>query len=78
MMKYTVENRMVAQPAVALLVPAPAGATQIELDIDERNLGTPKLAQTAIASTDAHPATRIPTVVAYINPGIDITRGSVK
>ena len=78
LMTRNVENGSVAQPGVALLVLAPAGDTQLELEIDERNLGKLAIGQTAVASADAYADQRFPAVVAYINPGVDITRGSVE
>jgi HlyD family secretion protein len=78
LMTRNVENGTVAQPGAALLVLAPTGDTQLELQIDERNLAKLALGQAALASADAYPAQRFPAVVAYINPGIDITRGSVE
>ena len=78
LMKRNVEKGMVAQPGVALLVLAPSGDTQLALEIDERNLGKLKLGQSAIASADAYPTQRFSAVVTYINPGIDIARGSVE
>jgi HlyD family secretion protein len=73
-----VENGTVAQPGASLLVLAPGGDTQLALQIDERNLAKLALGQAALASADAYPTQRFPAVVAYINPGIDITRGSVE
>jgi HlyD family secretion protein len=73
-----VEKGTVAVPGVALLVLAPAGTTQIELQIDERNLGKLVLGQKALASADAYPDDRFEAVVSYINPGVDITRGSIE
>jgi HlyD family secretion protein len=73
-----VEKGAVAVPGAALLVLAPTGTTQIELQIDERNLGKIALGQKAQASADAYPDDRFEAVISYINPGIDITRGSVE
>ena len=78
LMTRNVENGTVVQPGTALLVLAPAGNTQLELEIDERNLGKLALGQTALASADAYPDQRFSAVVGYINPGIDISRGSVE
>lgn len=78
LMTRNVEDGTVAQPGIALMVLAPNGATQLELEIDERNLGKIALGQKAVASADAYPTQRFPAVVSYINPGIDITRGSVE
>ena len=73
-----VERGTVVQPGKALLVLAPAGETQLVLQIDERNLGKIALGQNALASADAYPDQRFDAVVSYINPGIDITRASVE
>lgn len=73
-----VERGTVVQPGKALLVLAPAGETQLVLQIDERNLGKISLGQKAVASADAYPDQRFSAVVSYINPGIDITRASVE
>ena len=73
-----VERGTVVQPGKALLVLAPAGETQLVLQIDERNLGKLALGQKALASADAYPDQRFAAVVTYINPGVDITRASVE
>ena len=78
LMSRNVENGTVVQPGVTLLVLAPAGATQLSIAIDERNLGKLAIGQTAVASADAYPDRRFPAVVSYINPGVDIARGSVE
>jgi HlyD family secretion protein len=65
-------------PGTTLLVHAPAGRIQLELQIDERDLGKLKLGQKAFASADAYPERKFPAVVSYINPGVDITRASVE
>ena len=74
----SVERGTVVQPGRILLVLAPAGETQLVLQIDERNLGKIALGQHALASADAFPNQRFDAVVSYINPGIDITRASVE
>lgn len=73
-----VERGAVAQPGVALLVLAPAGDTQIVLQIDEKNLGLLSLGQGAQASADAYPDQRFDAKLTYINPSVDITRASVE
>ncbi|MGY6250718.1 efflux RND transporter periplasmic adaptor subunit [Bosea thiooxidans] len=73
-----VERGTVAQPGKALMVLAPAGETQLVIQLDERNLGLVKLGQPAVASADAYPDQRMRAKVVYINPGIDITRASVE
>jgi HlyD family secretion protein len=74
----SVERGTVVQPGRALLVLAPAGETQLVLQIDERNLGKIALGQHALASADAFPNQRFDAVISYINPGVDITRASVE
>ena len=74
----SVEQGSVVVPGNVLMVPAPAGVTQLVLLIDERNLGKIALGQPALASADAYPGKRFDASVAYINPGIDITRASME
>ena len=73
-----VERGDVVQPGKALMVLAPAGETQIVVQIDERNLGLVRLGQPALASADAYPAKRFAAEVAYVNPGVDAQRGTVE
>jgi HlyD family secretion protein len=72
-----VEQGTVAVAGAGLLVLAPAGTMQIELQIDERNLGKITSGRKALASADAYPDDRFDAVVSYINLGVDIARGSV-
>jgi len=74
----SVEQGNVVVPGGVLMVLAPAGVTQLILLIDERNLGKIALGQPAVASADAYPGKRFVASVAYINPGIDITRASME
>ena len=74
----SVEQGDVVIPGSVLMVLAPAGVTQLVLLIDERNLGKMALGQPALASADAYPGQRFAATVAYINPGIDITRASLE
>ena len=74
----SVEPGDVVQPGKELMVLAPAGETQIIVQIDEKNLSQLKVGQTAIASADAYPRERFAAVLFYINPGIDALRGSVE
>lgn len=73
-----VERGAVVQPGAALLVLAPAGATQLVLQIDEKNLGLLSLGQDAQASADAYPDQRFDAKLTYINPSVDIARASVE
>jgi HlyD family secretion protein len=74
----SVERGAVVQPGRALLVLAPAGPTQLVLQIDERNLGLISLGQKAVASADAFADRRMAAVVSYISPAVDIARASVE
>jgi HlyD family secretion protein len=73
-----VERGTIVQPGKALMVLAPSGTTQLVVEIDEKNLGLLKFGQQALASADAYPDQSFPARIAYINPGVDITRASVE
>ncbi len=73
-----VERGDVVQPGKMLMVLSPAGQTQLVLQIDEKNLASLQLGQTALASADAYPEQRFGAQVAYINPAVDPQRGSVE
>lgn len=73
-----VENGDIVQPGQVLMRLASAGQTQIEVLLDEKNLGKLKIGQPALASADAYPNERFAASVSYINPGIDATRGAVE
>ena len=73
-----VEPGDVVQPGKELMVLAPAGETQIVVQVDEKNLSQLKLGQKALASADAYPRERFAAELFYINPGIDALRGSVE
>jgi len=73
-----VEAGDVVQPGKELMVLAPAGETQIVVQIDEKNLSQLKLGQKALASADAYPREHFAAELFYINPGIDALRGSVE
>ena len=68
----------IVQPGKALMVLAASGQTQVLIQIDEKNLSKIALGQKAFGSADAFPNQRFDAVVAYINPGVDATRGSVE
>ncbi|PWQ93796.1 efflux RND transporter periplasmic adaptor subunit [Leucothrix arctica] len=53
------------------------GETQIEVQIDERNLAKLALGQVALSSADAFPQQLFDAEIAYINPSVDATRGAV-
>lgn len=73
-----VEAGDVVQPGKELLTLAPAGDTQVIVQIDERNLAQLALGQKALGSADAFPGRRFAAELVYINPGIDALRGSVE
>ena len=73
-----VERGNVVQAGKTLMVLSPAGATQLVVQIDEKNLNLLALGEPALASADAYPALRFPARVAYINPAVDPLRGSVE
>jgi HlyD family secretion protein len=73
-----VERGTVVTPGAALMILSPQGQTQIVLQIDERNLNKIAVGQWALVSADAYPALRFLATIAFINPGVDITRASVK
>ena len=73
-----VEVGDIVQPGKALMVLAATGQTQLLIQIDEKNLSKIAPGQAALASADAYANQRFDAVVAYINPGVDATRGSVE
>jgi len=73
-----VERGNVVQPGVALLVLAPAGETQILVEIDETNLGLMLVGETATVSADAYPKQSFQAKLFYINPSVDPAKGSVE
>ena len=73
-----VEPGDVVQPGKALMVLSPAGATELVVQIDEKNLHLLAVGQPAQASADAYPEQRFAATVSYINPGVDAQRGSVE
>jgi HlyD family secretion protein len=74
----SVERGNVAQPGKTLMVLSPAGETQLVVQIDEKSFGLLALGQKARASADAYPSRTFTAELAYINPGVDATRGSVE
>lgn len=74
----SVEKGTVVQAGRTLLVLAPSGASQLVLQVDERNLSSIALGQKALAAADAYPDQKFEASPAYINPGIDIARASVE
>jgi len=74
----TVEPGDLVQPGKPLLTLAPAGGTELTVQIDEKNLGLLRLGQAALASADAYPGENFPARVSYIAPSVDALRGSVE
>jgi len=74
----SVEPGNIVQPGKELMVLAPAGETQVVVQIDERNLAQLALGQKALGSADAFPGQRFAAELVYINPGIDALRGAVE
>ena len=66
------------QAGKVLLVLSPDGATELVVNIDEKNLRWVHVGQTALASADAFADQRFPAEVMFINPGVDPLRGSVE
>ncbi len=73
-----VERGDIVQPGKVLMRLAPAGATQLVVQIDERNLSLLALGQPALASADAFPRERFAARLAFVNPAVDPQRGAVE
>jgi HlyD family secretion protein len=73
-----VERGNVVQSGSVLMVLAPAGETQIVVQIDESNLGLLRVGQKAIISADAYPKQNFEGLLSYINPSINAQSGSVE
>lgn len=73
-----VEVGDIVQPGKTLMVLAASGQAQLLIQIDEKNLSKIAVGQPALGSADAYASQRFDAVVAYINPGVDATRGSVE
>jgi len=73
-----VEVGDVVQAGKVLMTLSPEGATQLVVQIDEKNLRLIALGQQALASADAYPHQKFKAQVAYINPGINAQTGAVE
>ena len=73
-----VETGDVVQAGKALMTLSPSGATQLVVQIDEKNLPLLVLGQIARASADAYPTLNFSAAISYINPSVDLQRGSVE
>lgn len=65
------------QPGRVLFEIARAGATEILLPLDEKNLEVLALGQPAMCVADAYPSRPFPAKVSFIAPSVDPQRGSV-
>ncbi|SEA55282.1 HlyD family secretion protein [Variovorax sp. YR216] len=74
----SVEPGDVVQPGKTLMVLSPAGETQLVVQIDEKNLALLALGQQAVASADAYADQHFAAELVYINPGVDVQRGSIE
>jgi HlyD family secretion protein len=72
-----VEPGDLVQPGRVLLEIARDGATEIEVPVDEKNLGVLALGQPARCVADAFPDRPFDAVLSYIAPSIDTQRGSI-
>ncbi len=73
-----IEPGSVVQPGATLLVLAKDGATQLEVEPDEKSLAYVRAGQPALASADAFPARVFAARVTTIAPSIDRERGTVE
>jgi len=73
-----IEAGDVVQAGKVLMSLSPGGATQLVVEIDERNLRLIALGQQALVSPDAYPQQRFSALLAYINPGINVLTGAVQ
>jgi HlyD family secretion protein len=73
-----VEVGDVVQAGKVLMTLSPDGATQLVVQIDEKNLRLIALGQPALASADAYPQQKFKAQVAFINPGVNAQTGAVE
>jgi HlyD family secretion protein len=73
-----VETGDTVQPGRTLLTLAPVAATELTVQIDERNLALLRSGQRAVASADAYPGERFAATISHIAPAVDALRGSVE
>ena len=73
-----VEVGDVVQAGKVLMTLSPEGATQLVVQIDEKNLRLIALGQQALVSADAYPQQKFKAQVAYVNPGINAQTGAVE
>jgi HlyD family secretion protein len=73
-----VEPGITIQPGKLLMTLSPNGATELVVQIDEKNLALLRLGQKALASADAYPDRRFAAEITFISPAVDPLRGSVE
>lgn len=73
-----IEQGDIVQAGKVLMLLAAQGETQLEVQIDEKNLAKLALGQIALGSADAFSDQRFTAEIIYINPGVDASRGSVE
>ena len=73
-----VERGDLVQPGHVLMNLAPAGEVQLVVQVDERNLSLIAMGNKAVASADAFPSKTFPAQIVYINPSVNLQRGSVE
>ena len=73
-----VEVGDVVQAGKVLMTLSPDGATQLVVQIDEKNLRLIALGQPAQALADAYPQQKFKAQVAFINPGVNAQTGAVE
>ena len=73
-----VERGDLVQPGHVLMNLAPAGEVQLVVQVDERNLSLIAAGNKAVASADAFPDKVFPAELVYINPSVNLQRGSVE
>jgi HlyD family secretion protein len=74
----SVEVGDVVQPGKVLMTLSPRGATQLVVQIDEKNLALLAVGEGALASADAYAKQLFAATVGYINPGVNATTGAVE
>ncbi len=77
LLRKAVEPGDVVTQGKVLFELAAAGETQVELQIDEKNLARLRLGQTAQVAADAYPDRPFPAELFFIAPGVDAQKGSV-
>ncbi len=77
MLTRNAEPGDLVQPGRILFEIARAGATEVLVPLDEKNLEVLALGQPAMCIADAYPSRPFPAQVSFIAPSVDPQRGSV-